>query len=203
MKLEPSAAAYVRVSTPEQNHALQQAAIERVRIARGDDELAWFAEKRSGRAWERPELERLRGLVSRGACRRVYVWRLDRFTRRGIADTFELVQGFMRAGAEVISVTEGFDFGPPFGDIMLALMAWAAQMEGRAQLERVQGARARMAAEGRAWGRPPRVPPGSELEKKIVALRAEEKRSFRSIAMAVKVPQTTVERVCQRVQGRT
>lgn len=202
MKLEPSAAAYLRVSTPEQSEAMQRAAIERVRTARGDGELAWFTETRSGRGWERPELERLRALVFAGGCRRVYVWRLDRFTRRGIADTFELVDGFRRVGAEVISVTEGFDFGPPFGDIMLALMAWAAQMEGRAQLERVQGARARMAAEGRPWGRPPRVEPGSELEAKIVALRAED-RSFRSIAMAVKVPQTTVERAYARAQKRT
>jgi DNA invertase Pin-like site-specific DNA recombinase len=132
----------------------------------------------------------------------VYVWRLDRFTRRGIADTFELVDGFRRVGAEVVSVTEGFNFGPPFGDVMVALMAWAAEMEGRAQLERVQGARARMAAEGRPWGRPPRVAPGSELESKIVALRAE-KRSFRSIAMALKVPQTTVERAYARTQKTT
>lgn len=200
----PVAAAYVRVSTPEQSHALQRAAISRAATARGDRELEWFAETRSGRGWERPELDRLRELVFRGGCRKVYVWRLDRLTRRGIRDTLELVDGLRRAGCELISVTEGFDFRQgPLGDLLVAVMAWAAEMEGVAHGERVTAARTRMAAEGRPWGRPCRVEPGSELEAKIVSLRDGEKRSFRSIAMAVKVPQTTVERAYHRAQKTT
>lgn len=202
MKLEPSAAAYVRVSTPEQSHALQRHAIEQAASSRGDAELRWFSETRSGGGWERPELEKLRQLVFAGAVRRVYVWKLDRFSRRGIADTVELVQGFRRAGCELISITEGWDFAGIAGDILLSALAWSAQMELSKHHERLRGARARMAAEGRPWGRPMRVEPGSELEAKIVALRAEN-RSFRSIAMAVKVPQTTVERAYARAQKTT
>ena len=145
MKLEPSAAAYVRVSTAEQNHALQRHAIEQAAGPRGDAELRWFSETRSGGGWERPELEKLRQLVFSGAVRRVYVWKLDRFSRRGIADTVELVQGFRRAGCELISITEGWDFAGIAGDSLLSALAWSAQMELSKHHERLRGARARMA----------------------------------------------------------
>jgi len=183
-----SAAAYVRVSTPEQSEALQRAAIDRAAAVRGDIDLAWFGETRSGRSWVRPELDRLRAAVFRGEFRRVYVWRLDRLTRRGVRDTLEVVEALKQAKCQLISVTEGFDFAGAMGDLLVSMLGFAAQMEIDAQMDRQTAARARLESEGRSWGRPPLE---SALREKIRALRAEG-RSIRSISMAVKVPRSTV-----------
>ena len=179
-----SAAAYVRVSTPEQSEALQRAAIERAAAVRGHGALAWYAETRSGRSWVRPELERLTRAVHQGHHRHVYVWRLDRLTRRGIPDTLDVVQRLRSAGCQLISVTEGFDFAGGVGDLLVAMLGFAAEREMAAQMDRQSAARARLEAEGRAWGRPP-LP--DETREKIRALR-EQGRSIRAIAMSVRCP---------------
>lgn len=193
----------MRVSTPEQSFELQRQAIELGARNRGDSALEWFAEKRSGRAWERPELDRLRGLVFAGGVRRLYVWKLDRFTRRGIADTLELVASIRKAGCELISITEPWDFTGPMGEIVLAVLGWSASIEASKHLERVQAARARLAAEGRPWGRPPRL--DAELSAKIVALREQTPPvPFRKIAVALSVPLRTVVRTHRRaLEART
>lgn len=183
-----SVAAYVRVSTPEQDAALQRAAIERAASLRGHTPIEWYSETRSGRSWVRPELERLTRAVFQGHHRHVYVWRLDRLTRRGIPDTLDVVRNLRGAGCQLISVTEGFDFTGAMGELLVSMLAFGAQMESSAQMDRQSAARARLESEGRAWGRPPLA---SEMREKIRALRAEG-RSVREIAMAVKVPKSTV-----------
>lgn len=185
----PVHAAYARVSTPEQGIELQRGSIERRAGNDGVSEIAWYSEQRSGRSWVRPELERLLDAARQGRHTRVYVWRLDRLTRRGPHDTLNVVQTLRGAGVELVSVTEGFDFSGAVGELLVSMLGFAARLEMEAQMERQQSARERMAAEGRAWGRPPKMP--AETAEKIRALRAEG-RSIRSIAMAVKVPRSSV-----------
>lgn len=183
-------AAYVRVSTPQQDAAMQRIAIERAASARGDLELEWYSETRSGRGWVRPELDRLLQAVHEGHHRRVYVWRLDRVSRRGCRDTHDVVLRLRAGGAELVSATEPYDFRPgPIGDMLVMILGFGAALEAESNLERLQAARVRVEAEGRAWGRPSKVM--AETAEKIRALRAEG-RSIRSIAMAVKVPRSTV-----------
>jgi DNA invertase Pin-like site-specific DNA recombinase len=183
------AAAYARVSTPEQGFELQRVSVERRASNDHAGELAWYTEQRSGRSWIRPELDRLLEAVRQGQHNRVYVWRLDRLTRRGSHDTLGVVQALRSAGAELVSVTEGFDFSGAVGELLVSMLGFAARLEMDAQLERQQAARARLESEGRAWGRPSRLP--AATAEKIRALRAEG-RSIRSIAMAVKVPRSSV-----------
>jgi DNA invertase Pin-like site-specific DNA recombinase len=66
--------------------------IERAAGARGNGIGTWYAERRSGRTMVRGELVRLREDARAGRVRRLYVFRLDRLTRSGIRDTFELVE---------------------------------------------------------------------------------------------------------------
>jgi len=182
-------AAYARVSTPEQGIELQRASVQRRASNDGVSEIAWYTEQRSGRSWVRPELDRLLEAVRQGQHPRVYVWRLDRLTRRGSHDTLNVVQTLRSAGTELISVSEGFDFSGAVGELLVSMLGFAARLEMEAQLERQRAARERLEAEGRAWGRPRKMPP--ETAEKIRALRAEG-RSIRSIAMAVKVPRSSV-----------
>lgn len=170
---------------------MQRAAIERAAAARGDTIGAWYSEKRSGKTIARPELDRLRADARAGSVRRLYVFRLDRLTRSGIRDTFEVIEGLRLAGCEVVSVTDGFDLQGPAAEVVLAVMAWASKMERVAINERISAARERLEAEGKGWGRPARVV-GAALER-ARALRAEG-RSVREIAVALKVPRSTVAR---------
>ncbi len=184
-------AAYLRVSSRAQDHAMQRASIERAATARGEAIMDWYAEKRSGKALARPELDRLRADARGGAVAKLYVFKLDRLTRSGIRDTLDVIEELRSHGCKVVAVADGFDLDGPTAEIVLAVMAWAAKMERQAINERIAAARERLEAEGRAWGRPRR------LDDRTVARAREmraEGRSVRDIAIALKVPRSTIAR---------
>jgi DNA invertase Pin-like site-specific DNA recombinase len=159
--------------------------------ARGDRVGTWYAEKKSGGTMARGELARLREDARAGLVRRLYVFRLDRLTRTGIRDTLSLVEELRAVGTEVVTIADGFDLAGPASEVVLAVMAWASQMERLATLERLAAARRRLEASGRRWGRPKRM-----SKKEVEAARAMrgEGASLRRIAMAVHVPLATVAR---------
>ena len=188
----PSAVlAYVRVSSKAQDLAMQRASIERAAAVRGDTVHEWFAEKASARTVVRPELDRLRACVRAGRATRLYVFRLDCLARTGIRDMFELVEEMRDAGVQLVTVADGFNLDGPAAEVILAVLAWAAKMERLATNERIAAARERLAAEGRPWGRPPRL--DARGVEQVKSLRAQG-RSLRQIAMGMKVPKTTVLR---------
>jgi DNA invertase Pin-like site-specific DNA recombinase len=192
----PAVAAYIRVSTASQDHAYQRAAIERAARARGELVERWYADVASGSTMERPELQRMRADLARGAVLRVWVWRLDRLTRSGIADTLELVSEVREADVELVSVVDGFmvDEGP-IGELVLAVMAWAAQMERTKIHEAQEAARARLALQGRGWGRPelPRTTRDAVLE--LGSQKTDDGRqrfSIRDIARQLNISKSSV-----------
>jgi DNA invertase Pin-like site-specific DNA recombinase len=186
-----SAAAYVRVSSKAQDDATQRSSIARAAGARGEETMTWYSEKRSGKTLARPELDRLRRDARAGGINRLYVYRLDRLTRSGIRDTFELVEELRTHGVQIISVSDGFDLDGPAAEVVLAVMAWAAKMERHAINERISAARERLEAEGRPWGRPSRL--DASQQARIRELRRNG-RSVRGIAVALKIPKSTVSR---------
>src|SRR5256885_14430117 len=121
--------AYVRVSSKAQDYRSQRAAIERAARARGDAVVRWYSEKLSGRTVVRPELEKLRQAARAGHVRRAYVYRLDRLTRSGIRDTFEVVEELRTAGSELVTVADGYSTGPrprSFSRSWLGRRRWSA-----------------------------------------------------------------------------
>lgn len=186
-----NAAAYVRVSSKAQDHASQRAAIERAATARGDRIKIWFSEKRSAKTIAREELQRLRADVRAGLVRRLYVFRLDRLARSGIRDTFEVVEELRAHGCELVTVADGFDLNGPAAEVVLAVLSWAAKMERLAINERISAARERLAKEGRAWGRPPRL---TIADRDRIRDLRRAGRTIREIAIALKVPRSTVAR---------
>lgn len=185
------AVAYVRVSSRAQSDAMQRAAIERVAATRGDIISAWYAEARSGRTLDRPELARIRERARRGELRRLYVFRLDRLSRSGIRDTLQVVDELGAAGVELVTIADGFDLQGPAAEVVLAVLAWAAQMERAAIGERIAAARDRIEARGGRWGRPSRLTPAEVTRAQ--ELQADG-RSIRSIAMALRCPRSTIAR---------
>jgi DNA invertase Pin-like site-specific DNA recombinase len=191
-------AAYLRVSSKSQDLRTQRAALERLARARGLRVRRWINEKQSGRTLARPELDALRASVRRGEVRTVLAFALDRLTRSGIRDTFTLVEEFREAGCKLITVTDGFSLDGPGADVVVAVLAWAAQMERQRIGERISAARARVEAQGGAWGRPRRV--AGELARRVLAL--SKTRSVRAIAVALKIPRATVQDELARARAR-
>lgn len=163
----------------------------RAAAARGDriPKRLWFEEKKSGGTIERPVLQKLREAVRAGVVGRLYVFRIDRLTRSGIRDTLGLVEEFKRGGAELVTVADNFDFTGPGAEIVLAVMAWAAQMERSAIGERIKAARVRVEAAGGRWGRPRAVDPGTLAKARVLKGKG---KSVRAIAIALKVSRSTL-----------
>jgi DNA invertase Pin-like site-specific DNA recombinase len=182
-------AAYVRVSTEQQDLEAQKTAILRAASARGDVIDCWFEEKISGKKLARPELNRLRAGVRAGEHRKLYVFALDRLSRGGIADTFRVVDELRRNGCAIASVSDPFDLDGPAGDVIAAVMAWAAQQELRRLGERISAARRRVEAAGGRWGRPRRIDPGTLAKARVLQAGGA---SVRKIAAVLKIPRATL-----------
>lgn len=184
-------AAYVRVSSRAQTHATQRHAIERAAHVRDEQVAEWYAETLSGKSLDRPELQRLLTDVRAGKVRRLYVYRLDRLTRSGIRDTLDVVETIRGAGCQLVTIADGFDPSGPAAQLILAVMAWAAEMERVTINERISAARERIAEEGGTWGRPPRMTTDQRQE---AVRRALAGSTVREIAAALKIPRPTVQR---------
>jgi DNA invertase Pin-like site-specific DNA recombinase len=184
--------AYVRVSSGGQDVATQRHALEQAARARGETIARWFIEKASARTLERPELTALRAAVRLGQVRRLFVFQLDRLTRSGMRDTLALLEELRGAGCRVSTLSDGFDLDGPAADVVVAVLAWVAQMELRTLRERVAAARARVEASGGRWGRARRV---DDLTAARVCKLKKEGRSVRAIARDLKIPRSVVGRV--------
>lgn len=146
-------AAYLRVSSVQQNEALQRDAIERAAAARGERIDRWFAERVSGKTTARPELDAVRGLARRGELASLWVFRLDRLAR-GAVFLLNVIQEMRKHGCKIVSVSEGVDFDGPWAVPILATLGTAAEIELEALRDRTAAARKKAEAAGKRWGRP-------------------------------------------------
>lgn len=182
---------YLRVSTGGQSVETQNDSVVRAASARGERIGRVYAEIEGGAARRRPELDRLLCDVRAGLVTRLYVYRLDRLSRAGIRATLSIVEELRQHGVELVSIADGFTVAGPAQDVVLAVLAWAAQMERQAISERISAARTRVRAEGGQWGRPRRM--GIDLEQAKGMQSAG--KTLRQIAMAMHVPKSTLHRV--------
>jgi DNA invertase Pin-like site-specific DNA recombinase len=191
-------AAYVRVSSKSQTDKMQRAAIERAASTRNEEIASWYADRLSGDALHRPDLARLLSDTRQGVVRRLYVYRLDRLTRRGIRDTLEIVDELGRHGCELVTLADGFDMAGPAAEVVIAVLSWAAKLERLAINERIAAARVRVEGIGGHWGRPHRMT--TEQSEACLNLAAEGV-SVRSIAQRLHVPRSTVSSYLLRHRG--
>lgn len=182
------AVGYLRVSSKSQTIDMQKAAVERAAAARGDTITEWYSEKASAKTMKREALERLRADARGGHIKRLYVFRYDRLSRTGIRDLLNVLAEFKAYGVELIAVADLVDLGGPASEMILAALAFAAQLERQAIGERIAAARLRLEEAGRPWGRPERQFDRAEARR----LRSEG-MSIRRIAMTLKIAKSTVQ----------
>ena len=165
---------YARVSTQEQDLALQLDALRTAGCGRV------FEEKASGAQRERPALQAALEFMREGDT--LVVWKLDRLAR-SLKQLVETVEELGARGVGLRSLTEAIDTASAGGRLVFHLFAALAEFERGVIRERtlagLQAARAR----GRTGGRPP-------------ALKAKDLAAARAL---LKDPGITVLEVASRL----
>lgn len=191
--------AYVRVSTSGQDTEAQRQAIAAAAAARGDEIAQWYDERAGAGSTQRAELRQLRADVRAGQVQRVYVFRLDRLARSGVRDTFQVLEEFRQCGCSFVTVADGLpDVAGPWGDVVIAVLAAAAEIELEALRKRLAVARAKLEKEGRKWGRPARF---TRRERARLLEMAESGMTVRKISMSVKASRSTVADALARARA--
>lgn len=141
---------YARVSTAEQDAALQRDALK----SAGCEPL--FEDHASGARADRPGLAEALGYVRRGDT--LVVWKLDRLGR-SMAHLIDTVRRLEAKGVGFRSLTEGIDTATPGGTLIFHLFGALAQFERDLIRERTRAGLKAAAARGRKGGRKPVVTP--------------------------------------------
>ncbi|MBX6311455.1 MAG: recombinase family protein [Isosphaeraceae bacterium] len=174
---------YARVSTEDQNLAIQLQALEQVGCRR------MFQEKVSGARRQRPELARMLEQLREGDT--VIVWKLDRLAR-STRDLLEIADAIDKAGAGLRSLSEPWaDTTSPAGRMVLTVFAGIAEFERELIRERTGAGRIAAKKRGVRFGRPASLNP----EQKALAKRLiEEGNSARTVAKTFGVHKATIYR---------
>lgn len=141
---------YVRVSTNDQNTALQRDALER-----SGCELI-FEDKMSGKTAERPGLKKLLKRLYPGDT--LVVWKLDRLGR-SMRNLVILVEELKQRSVNFRSLTDSIDTSTPMGRFFFHIMGALAEMERELIVERTRAGLAAARAQGRIGGRRPKLTP--------------------------------------------
>jgi DNA invertase Pin-like site-specific DNA recombinase len=207
------AAIYARVSTSEQNYAMQFREVREY-----CERMGWstveYAEQASS-VKRRPVLARLMADAKRRAFDIVVVWKLDRFAR-SLMQLIENVQLLDSAGIRFICVTQAIDTDKrnPMSRLTLQIMGAFAEFERAIIVERVQSglnsyrddyAKGKVGAEGNRKSHSGKNLPAHRPKKIWRRDRALELReqglSFRKIAAQLGQSEASVRRAIKTSGG--
>ena len=174
---------YARISTAEQDPALQLDALHAAGCARV------FSDRASGAVAERPELARALDHLRAGDT--LVVWKLDRLGRslRHLIDT---VRSLEDRGIGFCSLHESIDTTTPAGRLIFHVFGALAEFERDLIRERTEAGLAAARARGRRGGRPAVM----TVEKASVArqMYASREHTVAAIAATLGVSRATVYR---------
>lgn len=188
---------YVRVSTNEQDTAMQQQEL-RDYIARRNWTLRKvYADTVSGAVEKRPGLDALLDDCRRGKLEFVCVWKFDRFAR-SLKQLLHALELFRELGIGFVSCTEAIDTSLPHGEMLFQIIGAIAQWERSLIAERVRAGLQHARNQGKRLGRPPlRVLTPEEVTK----LRKERRRngvSFRNLSTKYGISIFTAHALCKK-----
>lgn len=174
---------YARVSTEDQNldgqlDALKAAGAEKV-----------FADKITGTARSRPELDRLLDQLRQGDV--ITVTKYDRLAR-SLRDLLDIVDTIQARGAGFRSLAEDIDTTTPAGRLVFHVFASIAQFERERISERTKEGLEAARKRGRVGGRPPALSAAQRAE--VRRMRDEEQRPLPAIAQLFRVSTKTIRR---------
>jgi len=177
---------YARVSTIEQDEALQLDALQRACVDR------IFVDRASGSIQDRPGLQGALECARAGDS--LVVWRLDRLGR-SLRHLIDVVHDLEEHGVALISLTEQIDTTTPGGRLVFHVFGALAQFERELIRERTMAGLAAAKARGRVGGRPT-VWTDAKL-KTARAMRDNGEYDITSIAKVLGVSRASVYRALQ------
>ena len=157
-------AAYARQSVEKKNSLSIEGQIDLCQKAAGQALTVYEDRGYSGKNTERPAFQKLIRDIKDGKISRLYVYRLDRFSR-SVADFGNLWEILQANNVEFVSVNENFDTSTPMGRAMLHIIMVFAQLERETTAERVKDNYYRRAALGSWPGGP--APYGFSITRAI------------------------------------
>jgi DNA invertase Pin-like site-specific DNA recombinase len=179
---------YARVSTTDQDLAIQEAALR----AAGCDVVR--AEKRSGSSTEgRTELQTVLEFLRKGDV--LMVTRIDRLAR-SIGDLQDIVRALKAKGAALKATEQPIDTSTAAGKAFLDMLGVFAEFETNLRRERQLEGIAKAKAAGVYRGRKPSIDPATVVSLKAQGVGASE------IAERLKIGRASVYRVLESAQGR-
>lgn len=149
---------YARVSTLQQDTALQRAAFAKAGVRR-------VVEEKQSAGGTRPLLDALLASLQPGDV--LVVYKMDRLAR-SLSDLLRILRVIRSAGAAFRSLTEPMETETPAGERLLHLLGAFAQFERAMIRERCMAGRAAARARGVRFGRPPSV-----SAERVVQLRSQ------------------------------
>jgi len=141
---------YARVSTADQDPALQEKALQEAGCAR------IFVDVASGARAKRPELDKALDYLRAGDV--LVVWKLDRLGRN-LGHLVATLTGLDDRQVEFVSLTEGMDTSTTMGRLLFHIMGALAEFERGLIQERTMAGLAAARAAGRTGGRPRALTP--------------------------------------------
>jgi DNA invertase Pin-like site-specific DNA recombinase len=174
---------YARVSTEDQNLDGQLDALK----AAGAEMI--FADKITGTARSRPELDRLLDQLRQGDV--ITVTKYDRLAR-SLRDLLDIVDTIQAHGAGFRSLAEDIDTTTPAGRLVFHVFASIAQFERERISERTKEGLEAARKRGRVGGRPPALSAAQKAE--VRRMRDDEHRALADIGGLFKVSVKTVRR---------
>lgn len=152
------AACYIRVSTADQNSALQVAELQQYITARGWELAAVYEDTMSGSKSGRPGLNRLMADARMRKIDVVCCWKLDRWGR-SMVDCLNTIQTLESCGVRFIAITQGLDTDQqnPASRFLLHVLGAAAEFERSLIRERVSAGMRAAKKAGKPVGRPRRI----------------------------------------------
>ncbi len=172
---------YARVSTLEQNLALQIDALQQA----GCQKI--ITDEVSGAVAERPGLIRLKEQLRTGDT--VVVWRLDRLGR-SLKHLIAWVNEFDAMGVGFTSLEEAINTSTSTGQLLFHLFGALAQFERSLIQERTQAGLAAARARGRLGGRPKRL--DRKQRQLVVKLYHERQHSIKDICQLMNISKPTL-----------
>jgi DNA invertase Pin-like site-specific DNA recombinase len=174
---------YARVSTLDQNPALQIDALKGVGCER------IFTEKASGAQRDRPELKAALTYVRAGDT--LVVWKLDRLAR-SMRQLIETVEDLQSRGIELRSLTESIDTATPGGRLVFHIFGALAEFERAVIRERTNAGLQAARERGKQGGRPRRLGPKDLAAAK--AMLADPEIRMEDVARRLNVSPATLYR---------
>ena len=159
---------YCRVSTREQDFAIQEDSIKKLCEYRKFDLQNIFFDKASGKNTEREGFQRMLTTLKNntGGIEAIVIYKLDRIGR-SLRNLLEIIDFLKSQNIQLITVADNVDTTTPQGRLFFSISGAFAEYERELINERSSAGLQNARARGVVFGRPRKIVDVSEIKKKI------------------------------------